>query len=97
MITAIVSGTNTTKGQFQESKILLKGSSLDDHKTNVAGDFTSMSNLTRSFDMFTNNNCGAIGQVDVSYYYKTQSHLMSLESSVAACTVLIGGAVGQSR
>ena len=69
MITAIVTGTNTMKGELHGSNILLNGSSLDDQQmTNITSDSTSMSNLTHSFVILSNNADGsAIGQAYVSH------------------------------
>ena len=67
MTAAIAAGTNATKGKFHGSNVLVKGSGFNDHMTNVAGDFASVTNLTRSCVVFFNNDGSATGQIDVGH------------------------------
>ena len=64
VIAATVAGTNAMKGELHLSNASLKGSGLDDHMTDVAGDFASMANLMRNFVVFSSNDGSATGQTE---------------------------------
>jgi hypothetical protein len=67
VITAVVAGTNTAKGEFHGSDVLLKGGSLSDHTANIASDFAGVTNLTRGFVVFADDDGSVTGKSDVSH------------------------------